>query len=116
MVFRFDCNKKSDAKAVVTFLERIASAAPKALAGMAPPGRISINDARLFRNLLSLPPHLLALEDMTFCQSVMQTLVENAMPGHKIQMSLTDHIDVDWQDGLRIYYVPSSKADRILRF
>lgn len=116
MVFRFDCNKKPDAKAVVTSLERVTSAAPKSLKGMAPSERISIEDARLFRNLLSLPPHLLTLEDMTFCQSVMQALVENAMPGHKIQMSLTDRIDVDWQDGLRIYYIPSSKADRILRF
>lgn len=116
MVFRFDCDKKSDARPVVTFLERITSATPKALAGMAPPGRISINDARLFRKLLPLPPHLLVLEDMTFCQSVMQALVENAIPGHKIQMSLTDRIDVNWQDGLRIYYVPSSKAGRILRF
>lgn len=116
MVFRFDCDKKSDARPVVTFLERITSATPKALAGMAPPGQVPMEDARLFRNLLSLPPHLLALEDMTFCQSVMQVLVKNAMPGHKIQMSLTDRIDVDWQDGLRIYYVPSSKTDRILRF
>lgn len=116
MVFRFDCDKKSDAKAVVTFLERVTSAAPKSLTGMAPSKRISIKDARLFKNLLSLPPHLLSLEDMTFCQSVMQALVENTMPGHKIQMSLTDRINVEWQDGLRIYYVPSSKADRILRF
>lgn len=116
MVFRFDCNKKSDAKTVVTFLKRVTSATPKSLTGMAPSGRISINDTRLSKNLLSLPPHLLALEDMTFCQSVMQALVENAIPGHKIQMSLTDRIDADWQDGLRIYYVPSSKADRILRF
>lgn len=116
MVFQFDYNNKSDAKTVVTFLERVTSAAPKSLTGMAPSGQISINDARLFRNLLSLPPHLLSLEDITFCQSVMQALVENAMPGQKIRMSLADRIDVDWQDGLRIYYVPSSKAGRILRF
>lgn len=116
MVFRFDCDKKSGVGPVVTFLERIASATPKALMGMAPPGRISINDAHLFRKLLPLPPHLLTLEDMTFCQSVMQTLVENVMPGHGIRISLADRIDVEWQDGLRIYYIPSSKADRILRF
>lgn len=116
MVFRFDCDKKSDARPVVTFLERISSATPKALSGMVPPGWISINNARLFRKLLPLPPHLLVLEDMTFCQSVMQALVENVMPGHGIRMSLADRIDVEWQDGLKIYYVPSSKADRILRF
>lgn len=116
MVFRFDCDKKSDAKAVITFLEQITSAAPKTLTGIAPPKRVPIDDARLFKKLLSLPPHLLTLEDMTFCQSVMQALVENAMTGHRIQMSLADRIDVGWRDGLSIYYVPSSKAGRILRF
>ena len=116
MVFRFDCDKKSDARPVVTFLERITSATPKALAGMAPPGQVPMEDARLFKKLLPLPPHLLILEDMTFCQSVMQALVDSAMAGHGVQMSLTDRIDVEWQDGLRIYYIPSSKADRILRF
>lgn len=116
MVFRFDYDKKSDARPVVTFLERIASATPKALAGMAPPGQVPMEDARLFKKLLSLPPHLLTLEDMTFCQSVMQALVENAVAGHRIQMSLADRIDVGWRDGLRVYYVPSSKTGRILRF
>lgn len=116
MVFRFDYDKKSDARPVVTFLERITSATPKALAGMAPPGQVPMEDARLFKKLLSLPPHLLTLEDMTFCQSVMQALVENAVAGHRIQMSLADRIDVGWRDGLRVYYVPSSKTGRILRF
>ena len=120
MIFQFICNKKSGVHAVMAFLAYIEAVSAKTLAKSIlrhnPASSLETSDLKLFKDLMRRPPHLLTLEDMTFCQSVMQALVENAMTGHRIQMSLADHIDVRWRDGLRIYYVPSSKAGRILRF
>lgn len=121
MIFQFICNKKSGVHAVMAFLAYIEAVSAKTLAKSIlrhnPASSLETSDLKLFKDLMRRPPHLLTLEDMTFCQDIMQTLAEaNMASSDTVAISLTDRISIEWRDGCRIYYIPSSKDNRTLRF
>lgn len=121
MIFQFICSKKSNIHVVMAFLTYIEAVSAKTLAKSIlrhnPASNLETRDLKLFKDLLQRPPHLLTLEDMTFCQGIMQILTEaNMANSDTVAISLTNNISTEWRDGCRIYYIPSSKDNRTLRF
>lgn len=114
MIFCFMSESLGVSSLVLSFIKKLDEAArPENVAGL------SYDDAKTLLYLLHQPPHMLALEDMVFCQAAMQRAWSASPPAarHRVSVSLAQNIDIEDKNGLCVYYVPSSSENnRTLQF
>lgn len=108
MIFQFLTETEDDAVAVEKFVQHLSCDNLQ---------NLPEESADTLWQLLNLPPHMLTLEDMVFCQEAVQTLW-NAGPGrnHRSSVCLSPSVSVEDQNGCCVYFVPSAIGNKILRF
>ena len=109
MIFQFDAENATAAKAALRFCRLIDR------------GRLSVfgdpKTTEAFASIIRLPPHMPALEDMTFFQDTVQRLWEGYYGHAPATASLVPSIDIDDRNGCRVYWIPSAKgSNRCLVF
>lgn len=113
MIFQFLAETEAAAVAVVNFVKRLSNDKMRTHYQQ----YIHVDDAETLFRLLYLPPHLLALEDMVFCQVMIQALwAAEQGSKHRASIGLVRSISVEDQDGRCIYWVPSAVGNKSLRF